>query len=121
GAGTFAFAGAGSRSRGHELPGLDGRREPYLPELPHEEEPEPPEPSIFDVPTTMPRILRRAQAAVAAEARTPWPSGAMGRDGDQGCDESRDAESRAIAERFAQISAERPTPEPAASAAGDEN
>ena len=120
-AGAFAFAGAGSRSRGHELPGLDGRREPYLPELPPEEGPEPPEPSIFDVPTTMPRILRRAQAAVAAEARTPWPTGGMGTDREHGFDESTDAESRAIAERFAPNSAERPAPEPAASAADDEN
>ena len=69
----------------------------------------------------MPRILRRAQAAVAAEARTPWPTGGMGTDREHGFDENTDAESRAIAERFAPNSAERPAPEPATSASDDEN
>ncbi len=119
GTGTFAFAGA--RRRGHELPGLDGRREPYLPDIHVPELSEPSEPSVFDTPTTMPRILRRAQAQ-AAEARgaTPWQSDDMGTGREFGFDESTDAQSRAIAERFAPTSAERPAPAPAGSVAESE-
>ena len=111
GAGTTAFAGANSRRRGHELPGLDGRREPFLPDIHLPELAEPSEPSVFDTPTTMPRILRRAQAQ-AAEARTgtPWPADDMGTGREFGFDESTDAQSRAIAERFAPASSERPAP-----------
>src|SRR5262249_59809278 len=50
GMGTFAFAGASSRRVGHELPGLEGRREPYLPAIhvpePSEPEGDPSEPSL---------------------------------------------------------------------------
>jgi DNA segregation ATPase FtsK/SpoIIIE, S-DNA-T family len=119
GTGTFAFAGA--HRRGHELPGHDGRREPYLPDIHVPELSESSEPSVFDTPTTMPRILRRAQAQ-AAEARggMPWQSDDMGTGREFGFDESTDAQSRAIAERFAPTSAERPAPAPAVSDAESE-
>jgi len=115
GMGGFAFAGASRR--GHELPGLEARREPYLPDIhvPELSEPsEPAEPSVFDTPTTMPRILRRAQAqAAVAGTGTPWPADDMGTGREFGFDESTDAQSRAIAERFAPASSERPAPAPA--------
>ncbi len=114
GFGNFAVAKAG---RGRpELPGHDERREPYLPDI---HVPDIAEPSVFDTPTTMPRILRRAQAAAPApETRTgsPWGTGDMGTGRELGFDESTDAESRAIAERFAPASTERAAPTSATSA-----
>jgi S-DNA-T family DNA segregation ATPase FtsK/SpoIIIE len=120
GMGAFAFAEAGNRRRGHELPGLGERREPYLPDIhvPELSDPaEASEPSVFDVPTTLPRILRRAQQP-EPRAATRWPSDDMGTGREAGFDESTDAESRAMAERFAPASAERP--DSAASSLADE-
>ncbi|HUO63014.1 MAG TPA: DNA translocase FtsK [Terriglobales bacterium] len=120
GMGAFAFAEAGNRRRGHELPGLEERREPYLPDIhvPELSDPaEASEPSVFDVPTTLPRILRRAQQP-EPRAATRWPSDDMGTGREAGFDESTDAESRAMAERFAPASAERP--DSAASSLADE-
>jgi S-DNA-T family DNA segregation ATPase FtsK/SpoIIIE len=123
GMGAFAFAGVSSRRVGHELPGLEGRREPYLPAIhvPELSDPDedPSEPSLLDVPTTMPRILRRAQQP-AAPGSAPWQAhDLMGTGRETGFDESTDAESRAIAERFAPASAER-TAAAAAAAAQDD-
>ena len=113
GFGTLAMASRGH----HELLGRDQRREPYLPDLPALDLSEP---SIFDTPTTMPRILRRAQATAAeTRAGSPWGTDDMGTGREAGFDESTDAESRAIAVRFAPASAERSAP--AASAAEDES
>jgi len=114
GMGGFAFAGVSNRRVGHELPGLAGRREPYLPEFRAPEQPDPDEDpsesSLLDVPTTMPRILRRAQQAEPAGS-APWQAhDLMGTGRESGFDENTDAESRAIAERFAPASAERAAP-----------
>ncbi len=114
--GFGAFAIAGGRHR--ELSGHDRRREPYLPDIQAQDVSEP---SIFDTPTTMPRILRRAQAT-APETRSgsPWGADDIGTGRELGFDDSTDAESRAIAERFAPASGERPAPAPAAPVAEDE-
>jgi S-DNA-T family DNA segregation ATPase FtsK/SpoIIIE len=107
---AFAFADAGNRCRGHELPSLEERREPYLPDI-HVPELSAPaeasEPSVFDVPTMLPRILRRVQQP-EPRAAMRWPSDDMGTGREAGFDESTDAESRVMAERFAPASAERP-------------
>ena len=95
---SFGVAGAGGRGHGW-------RREPHLPG-----------PSVFDPPFAMPRAFVRAAGQPPADhAASPWDAAEealMGRD--FAFDDSTDAESRAIAERFAPASAERPAaPSPA--------